>query len=594
MTDTPRAATFPAGQAGSPQGAGWPWAIAVTAMLWLVHAPLLGNPPGWLDAELWSGTLRFEGWLPATWLARAEFLVEGTSLELHRALALVLQSAILLSAPWIARRAGVPGLWLLAPAALWCLHPAHAEVSWRLALRTVLYSECLLWIAVCAWFLRGSTPAMRMTSTVCALITGGAAATGIPAVAALAVPLLWYGGGRGRLVAVGPLVGAGVQLWLSLEGGDFGARLLPDGAALWRTALWPLDIGVFASPAAAWWWGVAAALAAAFVALGRRRALVITSATALAAAIASVLIGPVRADREQLGAGTTPESALLPMALLAAVAFLTLRGRLAPLALIGTAVALVLAGFPRQRAFDDEDAYFARACEQRSDSAPLQRLRAESLLRTIETYSNPVDRDDRAVAAYQCVQVARRLGESSVELDRLEITALAYMGRTQKARDKWEALAQGEEGNASLRILRADIELLGRQPLEALRWIRPARGEGGPLAEARYARIVVACYERIHAALADGSAAETRRLCALLLDIAPAEREAAELSAHTYVMEERWEEAIEAFEEVRRKYPQSLVALSALVKLHERDGDEERANELRAELLRKGGRDAFR
>jgi tetratricopeptide (TPR) repeat protein len=566
-----------------------PAIVAALFLLWAFHGPFLLAP---LHASEWSVLAASDGSSRALWpgelLWRAEVRACQENATAHRLVGLLLETSIwLFLVLAVGRRRNLGVAALLATAFL--LHPAHTEMSCRLSLRPVLFSEWLLALGVVFWRRRSS-----LTDLVApACLFGGA--LGLPAVSLLALPTVLFASshGRGWLLASALIVGGVVGAWHGPAATLSMASSLAAADGLVR----PDQLGLTLAVSGSSWTGLAVlvGLLGLLVACspqgGRDRGTALAAAALLSVVLVAVL-RPQRLDQGRLGATLTADS------LVAGVAVLTwLCGWMADrswkkmLAVVLVA-AVLWPGWRQARLAQDEQGLLEQAVALAPDQAEFRFLLAEAqLVEALQMRDQQIDSDWHRPAekALRNVEYALRTQSGLQEGRLLRCRIYLVLGDVDLAREESKVLLAENPSFLPALLLRAELELASQQPLEALSWLRAARNHPQrEQAEGPYQAVLQELMGLIQRAIESRQPDQARYWCEKLLRIAPEEHDVRIALAHSYIMQGKPERALDELSAVLEQAPDHILAIRAKVVIHEQLGNSTESQQLRQRLLQLG------
>jgi tetratricopeptide (TPR) repeat protein len=449
----------------------------------------------------------------------------------------------------------------------------------RLGARAVPIGEVLL----AAGFVLAEFGGKRRRPLVVALafLCAAAGASGLPAAAAFALPVLlalpWPALST-RALAAGLLVGAAASFVAPAPAAALATALHGGGllAAPWRTGLIHPAATAFATMNFV---GVGAMLAliggaAAFARTTRRPfALVAAAASLLALAVAPALRVP-RTGLELLGDGITPEDFLPAIALaFASCAGLCGETLVSKLPIAG-AVVLTLVGAARQGdRFTDPIALIGAAIDVAPDQPELRVLAGEWLLREL-AWVPPARARKLAADAVVSAELALRRRPDDPAAQALFAVANAVLGRLDEARRDSDRLLLRHPDDWRAQVARAEIEAVAGDEIAALRWLRGAlQRHPDDLLRARYTALLDRIYERIRGDLADRRYAEVRARCEQIVAVAPEETTALLTGADTWRLAGDLPQAIRAFEAIYAERPHDRDVIQRLASVYDKVGD---------------------
>jgi len=556
-----------------------PALLAALLLIAFAHSWVPRTPPLFDEGPFLAQNSEARGFvLGMQWLS-IEASLFGRDFLAHRLFPLLLELLLLVGAAfWLRDRSRAPGAALLALAA-YLAHPARAESVVRLGARAVPIGEVLL----AAAFVLGEFGGRRRRPLVVALavLCAAAGASGLPAAAAFALPLLlalpWPSWTR-RALSAGLLLGAAASFLAPAPAAEVVTALQGGGllAAPWRTGLiHPAATAI--APLAFIGLGALLIVIMAGAATHRRFAVVAAAASLLALAVAPALRVP-RTGLDLLGEGITPE-AFLPAIALAAASCAALCGATAisklPLLVF---IALTAVGAARQRdRFADPIALIGAAIEVAPDQPELRVLDGEWLLREL-AWVPAARRREVATDAVVSAQLALRRRPGDAGATALLAIANAVLGRLDEARRDSDHLLELHPDDWRSLVSRAEIEAVAGDDVAALRWLRSSlQRRPDDLLRARYAALLDRIYEGIRNDLADRRYAEVRARCDQIVAIAPEEIAARLIAADTFRLAGDLPQAIRAVEALYAERPHDREVIQRLASLLDKVGDASRA-----------------
>lgn len=553
------------------------------------HGPLMRTGALLEEHSLLASPGGVHGWVPGVLFAKLELL--ALQAQAHRAVGLMLEVLLVVCATMVLRRQGTFMLAAVALPVVYVLHPAHTETSLLLSSRPLLVCEVLLVVGALGL---GSS---RTSTHRLACVALAAGDVGMPAALALALPFLCGSpslrGTRRTWAVLALWAGFLVGVWgRSMQGATWQGL---DGWPVWWQ---PGTLGLVLSTGTSGWIPAGAFLVMALVLrflapVASRRAVDLALVAVALTLLAGPAVRPQRLDLGRVGQELTPD-VFLPFLAAALILFHVAtrsaegRRRLLPLLLL-----VVLApGWLHASRFRDEGRLLEAAARSQPGSPSVHQAFAEYHLRQVLQVAEPL-RYDTAREALAEANQAIRLGAGR-RARSAQCLALAWLGKPGEARESWSRLVADQGRTAALLMLRGDLELALQDPWEALRWFREASDRAdhrGP--ERRTAELLDQLHARIEASFRTSTPAETRSLCDQLLAAAPDDLRAWEARAATFLLEERFEDAADACQDILDFAPVSRVALRGMIQALEAMERADEAAIYRRRLLDLGGMREF-